>query len=308
MKIINKLKKVFKNPYILIPYLGKKNLLHWIPDKLYLKACFKAKMKRRIDLNNPTTFNEKLQWLKLNDRNPIYTDMVDKYEVRKYIEKTIGREYLIPLIGVYDNFEDIDFRSLPDQFVLKCTHDSGGLVICDDKSKLNIKAARKKINNSLKRNYYHLFREWPYKDVRPRIICEKYMVDESKYELKDYKFFCFNGKPKILYIASNRGTDTRSDFFDMNFNHLPIEQGLKNASKTIKKPKSFNKMVELSKILSKNIPHVRVDFYEVNGIIYFGELTFYHFGGFEEFTPSEYDEIFGRWLDLQQSYSYKKNS
>src|SRR5699024_8410056 len=204
MSIKNKFKIIFRNPLMLIPSLGKRGLLNWLPDKIYLKICFRAKMRRKIDFSNVRTYNEKLQWLKINDRNPIYTKMVDKYEVREYIANHIGEEYLIPLIGVYDSFEEINFNELPNQFVLKCTHDSGGLVICKDKSKLDIEAARKKINDSLKRNYYYLFREWPYKNVKPRVICEKYMVDEFEKELKDYKFFCFNGKPKALFVASDR--------------------------------------------------------------------------------------------------------
>lgn len=303
MSIKNKFKIIFRNPLMLIPSLGKRGLLNWLPDKIYLKICFRAKMRRKIDFSNVRTYNEKLQWLKINDRNPIYTKMVDKYEVREYIANHIGEEYLIPLIGVYDSFEEINFNELPNQFVLKCTHDSGGLVICKDKSKLDIEAARKKINDSLKRNYYYLFREWPYKNVKPRVICEKYMVDEFEKELKDYKFFCFNGKPKALFVASDRENDTRFDFFDMSFDPLPLEQGYKKAIKEIKKPKNFEEMVELSKVLSAKIPHIRVDFYEINNKVYFGELTLYHFSGLERFIPEEYDNIFGDWLNLSNIYT-----
>ncbi len=296
--MLKKIIKVFKNPKLAIVYMINLKIFNIIPDERYLKINYKLHMGKKLDLNSPQTFNEKLQWLKLRDRNPLYTNLVDKYEVRKYISKTIGEEYLIPLIGVWDKFEDIDFSKLPNKFVLKCNHDSGGLIICKDKNKLDIEEVKKKINKSLKRNYYYAWREWPYKNVKPRIICEKYMVDESGIELKDYKFFCFNGKPKALFVATDRGIDTRFDFYDMEFNHLPFMQHYKNGVKKIVKPKGFDKMVKLASKLSKDIPHVRVDFYDINGKVYFGELTFYHFSGFERFEPKEYDEIFGDWINL----------
>ncbi|KAA2398114.1 MULTISPECIES: ATP-grasp fold amidoligase family protein [Bacillus] len=294
----SKIKELTHNPYRILPYLASKGLLKWVPDKLYLKLLFRARMGRKLNIKEPRTYNEKLQWLKLYDRNPLYEKLVDKYEVREYIASKIGEKYLIPLLGQYDNFEEIDFDKLPDQFVMKCTHDSGGLVICKDKSKLDIEAAREKINKSLKRNYYYHSREWPYKNVKPKIIIEKYMVDESGFELKDYKFFCFNGDPKSLFIATDRGIDTRFDFFDMKFNHFPFWQHYKNSNKKINRPAGFEEMVKLSEILSEGIPHVRVDFYDINGEIYFGELTFYHFSGMERFYPNKYDEIFGDWLDI----------
>src|SRR5699024_8931705 len=281
-----------------ISYLGGRGLLKWLPDDIYLKAIYRARMHKKLNLKNPITFNEKLQWLKINDRKPEYTQMVDKYEVRKYIEAQIGEEYLIPLLGVYDTFEEIDFDKLPNQFVLKCTHDSGGLVICKDKSTLNIEEAKEKINKSMNRNYYYNYREWPYKNVKPRIVCEQYMVDESGYELKDYKIFCFNGVPKMLYIVRDREMNTSADFFDTEFKHIPVKQIHENTTQNTKKPKALDKMLELSEKLSKGIRHIRVDFYEIDGKIYFGELTFYHLSGFEEFTPNKYDDIFGNWLKL----------
>ncbi|MBF7097909.1 glycosyl transferase [Alkalibacter sp. M17DMB] len=265
-------------------------------DETYLKVAYWCKMDKKLNLENPTTYNEKLQWLKLNDRNPEYTKFVDKYEVRKFIEKTIGNDYLIPLLGVWEDIEEIDFDKLPNQFVLKCTHDSGGLVICKDKTKLDINKAKKKLQKSLKHNYYWGQREWIYKDIKPRIIAEKYMVDESKKELKDYKFFCFDGAVKAMFIATDRGIDTRFDFFDLEFNHMPFMQHYPNASKTIIKPKGFEEMIKLANVLSKGIPHVRVDFYDINGKVYFGEMTFFHFSGWEKFEPSEYDEVFGKWI------------
>ena len=255
-------------------------------------------MGYKLDLNNPQKHLMKLQWLKLHDRNPLYTTLVDKYEVRKYIAETIGEEYLIPLLGVWDHFEDIDFNKLPNQFVLKCTHDSGGLIICKDKSKLDIKAAKKKINSCLKRNYYWAFREWPYKNVKPRIIAEKYMVDESGTELKDYKIFCFNGKPKALFVATDRGIhQTKFDFFDTNFNHLPFMQHYpNNTEREITKPKGLEKMLVFAEKLTQDFKHCRADFYDINGHVYFGDLTFSHFTGLEPFEPEEWDYKFGDWI------------
>ena len=296
--MIRKIIRGIRNPRLVILYILNFKVCRIIPDKLFLKIKYKLRIGKKLDLENPKTFNEKLQWLKLYDRNPTYTNLVDKYEVRKYVAKTIGEEYLIPLIGVWDKFDDIDFNKLPDQFVLKPNHTSGDVFICKDKSKIDIFKLKKIINKWLKREYYWLHREWPYKNIKPKIICEKYMVDESGVQLKDYKFFCFNGEPKAMYVATDRGIDTRFDFFDMEFNHLPLIQHYKNSNKEIKKPIGFNEMIRLARILSKGFPHVRVDFYDINGKVYFGELTFYHLGGLEKFEPEKYDEIFGSWLKL----------
>ena len=282
-----------------------KNILrkisHLIPDKMFLKIKYKQRTGRKLNLNNPKTYSEKLQWLKLYDRRPEYSMMVDKFEVKKYIGEKIGGEYIIPTLGVYDKFEDIDFGELPNQFVLKCTHDSGGLVICSDKSKLDLQKAKRKINKSLKSNYYWHSREWPYKSLKPRIIAEQFMVDESGFELKDYKFFCFDGDVKALFVAKDRNTEgeeTKFDFFDADFNHLPFTNGHPNSTPPYFKPENFDKMKELASVLSKGIPQVRVDFYNINGKIYFGELTFFHWGGLMPFDPNEWDETFGSWIKL----------
>lgn len=292
-----KIKNYILHPSNIVLYLDRKKFIK-LPDSIYLKLVYKNRINKKLNLRNPQTFNEKLQWLKLHDRNPEYTKMVDKYEVKKYVANIIGKEYIIPTLGVYDKFEDINFETLPNQFVIKCTHDSGGLVICKDKTSFNIKEARKKINISLRNTYYNYGREWPYKNVKPRIIIEKYMVDESKKELKDYKFFCFNGEPKLLFVAKDRPFATKFNYYDMNFKKLPFKQHYENFNDYIEKPKGFEKMIELSKKLSKDIPHVRVDFYDINGKVYFGELTFYHFSGFEKFEPEEWDKILGDMLEL----------
>lgn len=297
---LDKVIEYIHNPCKIVNFLGSRGRLKFLPDKLYLKLAYYAFFEKKLDLKNPTTFNEKKQWLKLYDRNPFYTQMVDKYEVREYLAATVGEEYLIPLLGIWDKFEDIDFSQLPDQFVLKCTHDSGGLVICKDKSQLDIEAARKKINRCLKRNYYYHSREWPYKSIKPRIICEKYMVDECGLELKDYKLGCFNGKAKLFFVCLNRTSSSCNiDIYDMNWNPMPFCQTLyPNSGTIIPKPKNFNKMVEFSEKLSKDIPFLRVDFYEPNGQLFMGELTFFHGSGFQVYRPESYDYLLGSWLDL----------
>lgn len=276
-------------------------LTRWIDDKTYLKTLYKGFFGKKLNLDNPSTFNEKLQWLKLFDRQERYTSLVDKYEVKQIVADLIGQEYLIPTIGVWDNFDEINFRFLPDQFVLKCTHDSGGLVICKDKAALDVDAARRKIDKCLKSNYYWRGREWPYKNVKPRIIAEEYMEDDTTNDLRDYKFFSFNGVPKALFIATDRQdtkTDTKFDFFDMDYKHLPFTNGHPNADIIPEKPKHFELMKKLASKLSKGIPQVRVDFYEVNGKVYFGELTLSHCSGFVPFNPEEWDTTFGSWIEL----------
>lgn len=298
------IKKIFDclihNPRKLVA-AGLVRIAKLFPDELYLKLLFRLRMGYKLNLDNPQTFCEKLQWLKLHNRKPEYTQMVDKYDAKRYVADIIGEEYIIPTIGVWDRVEDIDFDKLPNQFVLKCTHDSGGIVICKDKSQLDIAATKKLLRRGLKKNYYWQNREWPYKNITPRIICEQYMVDESGYELKDYKWFCFDGVAKALFIATDRGVkgeETKFDFYDTEFNHLPFTNGHPNASKEIKKPAGFEQMKQLASQLSKGQPHLRVDFYDINGKIYFGELTFYHWSGTMPFDPMEWDYTFGSWINL----------
>lgn len=272
--------------------------LSLLPDKLFLKIKFRLFMNKRLNLRNPQTFNEKIQWLKLYDRNPRYTQLVDKVAVREYVKQSIGEDYLIPIYGVYDSFDEINFDELPNEFVLKPNHTSGNVFICRDKTSINYTDLRKTVNLWMERDYFSIHREWPYKNILPKIVCEKYMVDESRIGLIDYKFFCFDGVPKAMFIATNRGIDTRFDFYDLEFNHLPFMQHYKNSEKILNKPVGFEEMIKLSKILSRDIPHVRVDFYDIQGKVYFGELTFSHFSGFEKFEPEEYDYLFGSWIKL----------
>lgn len=269
-------------------------------DKIQIKRGWYSRMPYRLNLKSPRSYNEKLQWLKLYDRNPLYTTMVDKYAVKEHVAGIIGEEYIIPTFGVWDKFDDIDFDALPNQFVLKCTHDSGGLVICKDKKSLDLAAAKHKIESSLQTDYYANGREWPYKNVPRRIIAEKYMEDTLTGELRDYKFFCFDGNVKWLFIATDRQNreEPYFDFFDADFHHLPMQHGHPNAPILPEKPRNFELMKALASKLSQGIPHVRVDFYEVDGCVYFGELTFFHHGGWTPFTPEKWDYIFGAEIKL----------
>lgn len=277
-------------------YIGR-----FISDELLLKIRFKTYIGKKLNLKNPTTFNEKLQWLKIHNRKPEYTDMVDKYKVRKYVAETIGEEYLIPLLGVWDKPEDIEFDSLPNQFVLKCNHNSGtGLCICKDKNTLDIDAVRKSLKKALKENYYYQNREWPYKNVKRKIIAEKYMADESGEDLKDYKFMCFNGKVECSFVCSERFSDDglKVTFFDKDWNVMPFERKYAKSSVPILMPHNYHKMVELSEKLSAGCPFVRIDFYEINKKIYFGEITFFPGSGLERFDPEEWDFKFGQNIKL----------
>ncbi len=289
--------KIIKNPFKIIWIMDRLKISRIFTDVLYIKLKYRAIFGKKLNLINPKTYNEKLQWLKLYDRKPLYTTLVDKYAVKQYIAEKIGEEYIIPTLGVWDRFDDIDFDKLPNRFVLKCTHDSGGLVICKDKSKLDIPAAKKKIEKSLKRNYYYVCREWPYKNIKPKIIAETFLENKMG-QLPDYKFYCCNGEPKAMLIATDRSTDVKFDTYDMDFNYLPMITGHAHANKRPEKPQGFEKMKELARQLSQGFTHVRVDFYDVEGKVYFGEMTFSPCGGFKLFDPEEWDETFGSWIEL----------
>ena len=263
-------------------------------DEDFLKKAFECHMGKKLNLDNPQTFNEKLQWLKLHDRKPEYTMMVDKYAVRTYIADTIGEEYLIPLLGVWDNPDDIDFNALPNQFVLKCNHNSGlGMCICKDKSKLDIAKVKAELRKGLKQDYYLTSREWPYKNVKRRIIAEKYMTTSEMDDLPDYKIHCSERFSE---------TGTKEDFLNTNWSKLSFKRpDLKCSDKILKKPSRLNEMLELAKILSTNIPFLRCDFYEIKGRVYFGELTFFPASGLEAFEPEEWDYKLGDWLELPRN-------
>ncbi len=271
----------------------------WWPDVLWLKILYYLKLHRKLDLKNPQRYTEKLNWIKLHDHNPLYTTLVDKYEVKNYIKNKLGVEFVIPSYGIWDHFNDIDFDKLPNQFVLKCTHDSGRFCICYDKSSFDINAARTKLEASLKNNFFWWTREWPYKNVKPRIIAEKFMYDDNGCDgLTDYKFFCFHGVPRMMYISKDVSAHPTTDFFDMEWNHLPFRLKDPNAKSVPPKPELFEEMRNIAIKLSKDIPHVRVDLYVISGKIYFGEMTFFHNSGIFSVTPDEWDYKIGQWLDL----------
>lgn len=278
-----------------------------IPDRLFIQLKYFTWFRKFPNLKHPRTYNEKLNWLKLYDRRQEYVTMVDKFEAKKYISDRIGEDYVIPVVaGPWESIEEIDFAQLPEKFVLKTTHDCGGVVVCKNKSCFDIAEAKAFLHKHLTTNYFYTCREWPYRCVKPRIFAEAYMQDEhedeaSKEQLTDYKFFCFDGHVKALFIATDRAdesTETKFDFFDSNFQHLDLIQGHPNAKKTPAKPRSFEKMKELAEKLSRGFPQLRVDFYEVGEQVYVGELTLFHFSGTVPFKPEKWDYIFGEWITL----------
>lgn len=296
--IYRKIKTVINKPnVILIKFLHLISPL--LSDKSYLKLLFPLYTGYKLNLKNPQTYNQKLQWLKLNYRKPIMTKMVDKYEAKAIVKDAIGEEYVVKNYGIWNSFDEIDFGLLPDKFVLKTTHDQGGVVICKDKSTFDFKAAKKKLNKHLRRNHFYLSREWPYKNVVPRILAEEYL-NIGEEDLKDYKFFCYDGKVKALFIASERqsGKEVKFDFYDKDFNFLDIIQTHPQSGNINKIPENFNEMILMAERLSQKIPHVRVDFYNIKGDIYFGEFTFSHHGGLVPFHPKKWDYIFGDWINL----------
>lgn len=270
-----------------------------MPDKLYISLFYWLTFHRRINLKHPSTFNEKLQWLKLHDKHPEFTQLVDKYACREIVTRLVGKNYLIPLLGVWDSFEEIDFDALPNQFVLKTNHDSQGVVICKDKKSFNVTEARKKLTKCLKHNYFWNSREYPYKNVKRCIIAEQFMEDKLWGELRDYKFFCFNGKVEFLYVASGRQSGKlKFDFFDKNLKTIPVKQCHPNSDVVPELPHNIHEMIRIAEVLCQNYREIRIDLYNIEGKIYFGEFTIFHEGGLVPFEPKEYDEHFGKLISL----------
>ncbi len=290
-------RQVFVALYNNIVHTGITNILS---DKAYLKLTYRIRFGEKLDLDNPVTFNQKIQWLKLHDRQERYTDLVDKVKVKEYVARIIGSQYLIPTLGVFNSFDEIDFRNLPNQFVLKCNHDSGSIVICRDKSTFDVEHARKKLTKGLNTDAYYWGREWPYKNVQRKILAEAYMEDDDSEELKDYKLMVFNGKVKCSFVGSERFTKDglKITFFDTDWKVMPFERHYPKSKRDIKKPLNYDEMVVLAEKLAKDIPFARVDFYEVSGKTYFGEITLFPGSGWEEFTPSEWDKTLGSWIKL----------
>lgn len=301
---LRKIKTVFNNPKVVFI-----RLLHrispFLEDELYLKLLFRLNVGYKLNLDNPMTYNEKMQWLKINYRVPLFTRMVDKWEVKDIISDKIGRQYIAKGYGVWSDFEDIDFNKLPDKFVLKPTHTSGSVVICSDKKDFDKKAAKKLLNKALKQQLFYLSREWPYKNVQPRILAEEFLDIGNNNDLLDYKFYCFNGEPKMMYVANAKsGVERIISYYDMSFNKIDIIKPKMIENVSVNKPVNFEKMKTIARKLSYNHPFIRIDFFEVNGELKFSEYTFYHSDGMSPFYPIEWDYTFGRWIDLDNIKSF----
>ena len=309
MIILKKIKARLLNDYWPLWKLPLKFHSFW-QDRSYLEYLYKHKFKKNLDLANPKTFNEKTQWLKLYDQKPVYTQMADKYSVMDYVRKKIGEEYIIPILGVWNNFDEINFNDLPNQFVLKCTHDSGGVVICIDKEKhifrnkagftLSMRGVKRYFAKLMKINYFYKLREWVYKNIKPRIIAQMYIGSSSGEPLNDYKIFTFNGRPKYIQAHFDKSSNQlKANFYstDWVFQDFFIQE-INDKNQKIEKPKLLDKMLESAGLLAEGTNFLRVDFFYINNKIYFGELTFYNWAGFGNFTPENYDEIFGSYITL----------
>ena len=327
-----KLKNIWNAPHrwrLMLELLLKR--AKWVPDKLFLSLCYWLKFRKPMNWRNPQGYNEKLQWLKLYDRRPEYSQMVCKYEAKKDIAKQVGEQYVIPALGVWERAEEINFDGLPDRFVLKTTHDSGTVLICKDKSLFNLQAAVKVLNKSLSRNYFYQNREWPYKTIKPRIIAEPYLADnpkcsdagkmpansalQAKFGLLDYKFMCFGGEVKLLFLdigvvgnSWGHASEYYRSIFDRDFHQMPFCETRAHYPGPIEKPECFDEMVCLAEKLSKGIPHLRVDMYYIDGQIKIGELTFFHGSGLTNcFDPESWNDTLGSWIQLPEPTTKKRN-
>lgn len=297
---MRKIISLLKDPRHLLLSLAEHGFFNWMPDKLYLKLVFRLRIGQKLRINCPQTFNEKIQWLKLYDRRREYTEMTDKCLAREYISSRIGEEYLVPILGIWDKAEDIDFSKLPEQFVLKCNHDSGSTVVCRDKKSFSEADAVNTLKKKLRRNAFWGGREWQYKNIGRKVLAEKYLEDDASGELTDYKLLCFNGRVKCSFVVTKRFYDEgmHVTFYDRQWNRLPFERHYPADKTDIDKPENYEKMLEIAEELSKNHAFLRVDFYESDKKLYIGELTLHPGSGFEEFSPREWDDVLGGWLKL----------
>ncbi|MBQ8940055.1 MAG: glycosyl transferase [Paludibacteraceae bacterium] len=299
--MFKKVKRYLRDPYYSFGNLFLEKCPNLMPDKWFLQIIYRAYMGKELNLEEPKNFNEKLNWLKLYDRKTLYTTLVDKLAVKDYVANKIGAEYIIPTLKVYDSAEGIIIEDLPEQFVLKCNHDSGSFIICKDKGSFDLEAAKQKLTACLKQNFYLLAREWPYKNVPRKIFAERYMSDSSQKDiLTCCKFFCFNGEPKIFQLT-DKSDDIFENFYDLDGNLLDLSLGYRR-DETRQLPKLFGEMLSLTKELLKDInaPHIRVDLYEIGGKIYFGEFTFFNWGGFNSFEDEHWNDLLGSWINLKQ--------
>jgi len=296
--------KLLKNdrdaiPATIFAHFARSKVSHILPDKMYLKIQYYMNIGKKLNIKDPETFNEKLQWLKLYNRNPLFTEMVDKYAVRSFISEKIGEKHLIPLIGAWDRADEIDFDTLPQQFVLKCNHDSGSVVICKNKDALDVDAVVKKLNKKLSRDMFYWSREWPYKNIKRKVICEEYMQDQSFDVLNVFKILNFNNGEQIIQVIQNDKTrDESIDYFDSQWTRLDMRQNFPNSKVPLKKPETLETMLALAKKLSEGFPFLRTDFYEINGQVYFSEFTFFSDAGMCKFTPSDWDMELGNRMDI----------
>ena len=295
--MFGKVKRYIRNPYYALGNDMIQKCPHLMSDKFYLSVLWKMKMGYELDWKHPKTFNEKLQWLKLHNRKLIYSTMVDKYRVKQWVANKIGEQYVNPTLAVYNAVDEINLDELPEQFVLKCNHDSGSVVICKDKASFDLETAKRKLDAAMKKNFYWEAREWPYKNVKRVMLADEYLDDHLGDELRDYKFYCFDGAPKIVY-CTNKGRDIYENFYDMDFNPINISHGFRRFVPEFIKPGGFETMKKNAALLSTGIPFVRVDFNEVEGQVLFGEFTFFDWAGFCKIQPKEWDDILGDWIKL----------
>jgi len=278
------------------------NYMKWLPDKLYLKIYYRLKTKKRLNLKNPKSYNEKINWLKLYYRNEEMTLSADKIEVRKKIYSLFGDKYLVPILWTGNDPVDIPYSKLPNKFVIKTNHASGTNIIVTDKSKLDREDVTNKLNLWLKTNYFFPKREWAYKNINRRILIEEYINQLDSDELRDYRIFCFNGVPKIVTVdfSITDKKKVRRNVYDLDWNLLPVQLSYPNETKIkLEKPANFEEMLEVSRVLSKPFPHVRIDLYNINGKILFGEMTFYHQSGMAVFVPNDFDITLGSYLQIK---------
>lgn len=273
-----------------------------LPDKVYLSLIYAIRMKKIMNWNNPKSFSEKLQWMKVYDHNPLYTKLVDKYEMKEYVDQMIGPGHTVPTLGIWESVNEVDFSKLPERFVIKGTHDSGSVIICKDRSTFDEKRTRTKLQNSLDTNLYYLSREWPYKHVPHRIIAEEYMESKDKSTLTEYKLFCFDGEVKMVLVCKGlaHSNQRTNDFCDLNLDRYPFTSLFPNSQGDLKKPEQYDELLQYASVLSKGLPEVRVDAYVFDDKIYFGELTFFHNSGIRRFEPDEWDYKIGEWVKLPQ--------
>ena len=297
--LVNKIIKFTTDPYFRFKIMSSYGFLKGMPDEEYIKRQYQYITGLKLNLDNPQRFNEKLNWLKLYYRKPVFTTMVDKYAVKDYLKPIIGERHIVPLLGVWNHFDEIDFDRLPAKFVLKTTHGSGGIFICRDKKTFDYKEAKRRLDRALGRNYYYSSREWPYKDVIPRIIAEEYMQDGDTLNLNVYKVFCFSGEPALIQTIQNDKTkDETIDYFDTSWNLQELRQNFPNSKHPLSKPKTLDEILRLSRLCSKGFPFLRTDWYEINGEVYFSEFTFFTDAGYQPFYPDEWDIKLGKLVTL----------